>query len=84
MFNTFADAWQFELLSNYRIVAAATVFSYDSLVLLPIEVEDGWSRSRNRSMAAAVYLVMKVFGILYFISTLYGITYPHATRVLAL
>ncbi|KAJ3558739.1 hypothetical protein NP233_g11446 [Leucocoprinus birnbaumii] len=49
--------------------------------MLPAELEDYWSRSRNRSMATAIYLIMKSFGISYFIATLYYDTNPHVTRV---
>ncbi|KAJ3559815.1 hypothetical protein NP233_g11173 [Leucocoprinus birnbaumii] len=49
--------------------------------MLPAELEDYWSRSRNRSMATAIYLSMKLFGISYFIATLYYDTNPHVTRV---
>ncbi|KAJ3564964.1 hypothetical protein NP233_g7944 [Leucocoprinus birnbaumii] len=46
------------------------------------EVEDFRSRPKNRSVPTAIYLIMKFFGILYFITSLYGRIYPRVTRVM--
>ncbi|KAJ3557729.1 hypothetical protein NP233_g11667 [Leucocoprinus birnbaumii] len=52
-----AVLWRHQLPSTYRYA----------------ELEDYWSRSRNtRSIATAIYLIMKSLGILYFIAVLYG------------